>query len=119
MSTLLNFVLYDSEGRITSTQRAPEGILLGQLLEVPEWRDDYDLTHYVENGEIHQRPVNPALFEGKTLSSLPSPCVITINGVKYECTDTTAKLDFTYPSVYNIVVEAFPYLTAHFNVTIP
>ena len=119
MKNLITAVLYEDDGRIVSTQQAPAGILVGQLLEVKEFRTDYDLTHYVRNGRLRLRPGNTAALAEGRLSNLPAPCVIVINGKRYDCVDRTAELDFTYPGVYSITVEAFPHLNAEFTVTVP
>ena len=119
MSEQIAAVQYDDTGRITQTASAPAGVLVGQYLEVEELRTDYDKTHYVARGILTARPANPARLSGRQLSYLPVPCVIVVNGARYECVDGTAELEFTYPGTYAVSVEAFPHLNAEFSVSVP
>lgn len=79
------------------------------------WHDA--ATHYVSNGVATRRPANPARLDGMTLRDLPVPCVIVIDGARYDCADTTAELDFPVAKTYRIAVDAFPTQDATFEVT--
>ena len=72
-------------------------------------------THYVLNGVATLRPDCPAVIDGLTLTDLPVPCVIDIDGTKYESDDATVELDLTAGS-HKITIIAFPYLDGVFNV---
>lgn len=76
-----------------------------------------DATHYVFNGALLLRPACPATLAGVTLSNVPTPSVITVNGVDYECEDDTVELEFDQPGTYAVIVHAFPYLEGEFEVT--
>lgn len=67
-------------------------------------------THYVIDGEIAERPPQQTTLTNSTLTNLPTPCTISINGTLYNCTDDTAELYFNQPVLYTISVKAFPYL---------
>ena len=119
MSKTITAVFYDAAGRITQVARAPAGILGGQMLELEDWRTDYDVTHYVAKRQLVERPANPAQLAGRHLVRLPVPCVIGVNAARYECRDGHAELEFAYPGTYAVTVQAFPYLDAHFSLTVP
>ena len=95
----------------TNTKPPSESYILAH-----EGSRDYS-KHYVYEGRIITRPSNPAVLIDTTLSALPTPCMIIINGKPYECTDDTAEVDFTYPGVYKIKVVSFPFLDIEFEVT--
>jgi hypothetical protein len=114
----VDFVKHDAAGRILFCGGVPEAMieLQGQDVWVGKADPRY---HYIAGGVRLDRPVNPAKLAGARLSKLPVPCVITINGTRYDCADQSADLDFTYSGTYTIGVEAFPYLDAEFTVTAP
>ncbi len=66
-------------------------------------------TKYVLDGAIADRPANPAVLTGASLSALPVPCSIRINATSYDCTEATADLTFSHPGTYTITVTAWPY----------
>lgn len=74
------------------------------------------LTHYVLNGTAVERPANTATLNNQTLTNLPTPCKIIINGTEYESTESTVELDFPMVNEYLITVIAFPYLNAEFEI---
>jgi hypothetical protein len=74
-------------------------------------------THYVKDGQVLERPANPAVLDGMTLRNLPVPCVVMINAASHDCTDETVELSFSQPGTYPVVVSAFPALEATFMVT--
>lgn len=74
-------------------------------------------TDYVLDGVVTPRPANPATVDGLTLSNLPVPCTITIDGQEYACGDDTAELSFTQPGVYRVTVSAWPMLDVTFEVS--
>lgn len=66
-------------------------------------------TQYIKNGQITDRPIQQTNLTGLTLTDLPVPCTIIINGQSYECESETAELEFDQPTIYTIRVEAWPY----------
>lgn len=115
------FTVHDNAGRILRSGLCQEECfdMQAQEGEFVIASQSSDETEWVSGGKVIPRPVNPATLSGAHLSSLPAPCVIAINGARYDCDDTTAALDFTYPSTYKIIVEAFPYLDAEFTLLVP
>ena len=111
--------LYDDTGRILSVVAASPSTLQGYLdagvhllFGLGDWR-----TQMVVDHELAPRPANPTRLDGLTLTDLPAPATIAINGAQYACPDTTATLSFKYPGLYKIRVQAWPYLDADFTVT--
>ncbi|MBB2918111.1 hypothetical protein [Cupriavidus alkaliphilus] len=82
----------------------------------PGWPDG--ATHYVKEGALVERPVNTARLDGMTLRDLPVPCVIVIDGARYDCDEPLAELDLSGPGMYAVTVEAFPALDASFVVEV-
>lgn len=74
------------------------------------------LTHYVLDGKAVERPVNTATLNNQTLTNLPVPCKIIINGTEYKSTESMVELDFPMVNEYFITVVAFPYLDAEFKI---
>lgn len=113
------FVIHDAGGRILMHGRASEveveataATRAGATGYVEGVGDT--LTHYVREGQVIDRPANPAQLAGATLTSLPNPCSVWINGVEYACHDDTADLAFDQVGKYQIKVVAFPFLDAEF-----
>ena len=108
-----NYVEYDEQGRIIAHWKVPDDIYDlnkhdRQLIKGVGQTD----THYVDTSDmsIKERPTQLTALYLNKLFRLPSPCVISINGSLYNCTDGTAELHFNQPVLYTISVKAFPYL---------
>lgn len=65
--------------------------------------------HYIKDGQITERPLQQTKLDGLTLTDLPVPCTILINGTPYERDSDTAELEFDQPTSYEIRVESWPY----------
>jgi len=88
-----------------------------EVAELPWIESAWDrLTHYVLDGEAVERPINPAILTNQTLTNLPVPCKIIINGTEYDCDDTVVDLDLPMVNEYLITVVAFPFLDAEFEI---
>ena len=66
-------------------------------------------TQYIKNGQITGRPIQQTKLTGLTLTDLPVPCAIFINGQSYECDSEAVELEFDQPTLYEISVESWPY----------
>lgn len=73
---------------------------------------------YVVGGAVVQRPTLPSfdktsiLANGSdtaTLSGLPDPCTVLVNGQEYIVTGGTLELDAGYPGTYRVEIRHFPY----------
>lgn len=119
----VSFVRYDpATGEITGSGSMPRfgfdhavyvnGERLLEAVGQPE-------THYLDLATmtVRQKAPNPAVLEGMTLSNLPIPSAVVIEGERYEVTDGTAELAFDQTGrTYEVSVEAVPYLTKVFAV---
>ena len=109
---------YDESGKITGEVTGDTAAieLTKQMTTLPwvegEW---FGKPVYVLDGEVLDRPACPAVLTGSVLTDLPVPCVIDINGTKYDCDEESADLDLGAGS-HTITVIAFPYLDGVFNV---
>jgi len=109
---------YEPNGAISATLQGDEIVIEANKQAATEnWIDGFwdSKKHYVLNGEAVLRPANPAVLTGLILSELPIPCVIDINGTRYDCSDESAELDLD-AGAHKITVIAFPYLNGVFNV---
>lgn len=105
----IEYIEYDNSGRIVGNHNlAPELYELNKDKQLMVGKANPD-THYIKNGQITERPIQQTKLNGLTLSNLPVPCTILINGTPYECESDTAELEFDQPTIYTIRVEAWPY----------
>jgi hypothetical protein len=112
--TMTHFAIADASGRIVVTghapafhidiQTPPDG---GSVVRGKASLED----HHVVDGAIALRPVNPARLDGTTLTGLPVPSTVRINGKPYVVDDGVLEMRFPQPGRYAIEVESpFPYL---------
>ena len=105
----MDYIEYDNLGRIVGNYNlAPELYELNKDKQLIVGKANPD-THYIKNGQITDRPTQQTKLNGLTLTDLPVPCTIHINGTPYECNSDTAELEFDQPTTYTIRVEAWPY----------
>jgi hypothetical protein len=118
---------YDSTGKITgmaSAQPAVMGMLKEHSVDIPnaqlfvegEW---FGKDVYIVGGVVTDRPQCTATLSGNTLSGLPVPCEIKVNGSAYACGESSATLEFNQPGTYAIKVIAWPYLDGEFSIVNP
>lgn len=111
--------VYNDAGRITLTADLSEDtyeayISLGyQMVDVIG--DPH--TQMVVDGALQNRPANPVTLSGTTLSNVPIPATVIINGTPYPTNEATVELGLTMGN-YTVRVEAFPYLDKQFTVTV-
>lgn len=109
---------YDEQGRITGELSGDAAVIeLTKQMTSEAWVEGewFGKPVYVLNGEVVDRPECPATLEASTLFNLPVPCVINIDGTKYNCDQDSAELDLG-AGLHKITVIAFPYLDGVFNV---
>lgn len=115
---MISYLIHDHEGRIIQTGTIPEDMLALQHVNggtVMAGVANLN-TDYVVDGAVTPRPAQDTRLIAGTLTHLPVPCTIHIDGNAHACTDDVVELEFTYPAAYAVRVEAFPYLDAEFNV---
>lgn len=81
--------------------------------------------HYIVDGAIAERPTIdlPAehamsVGEAVTITDLPTPCTVTIDGDSFEVADGELTLDADMPAEYGVLIEAWPHIPAFIKVTI-
>jgi hypothetical protein len=112
------YSFYDDTGKITySIECSPQSIDVSTDKFV-EGRPDGRVC-YVRDGKVVNRPRSPIFYDehNKTLRGIPPNAKIVINGKKYDATDDTCELDFTYPGNYHVMVWSFPYLNYEATIT--
>lgn len=113
---------YNARGEITSSLSGDPGIVetTKQMTE-DSWVDGdwYGQLLYVLNGEVVPRPENPATLSGQTLSNVPVPATIIVNGTSYESSESIVELGFSQPGTYAVKVVAWPHLDKEFSVENP
>ncbi len=117
------YVIADAAGRIVVTGYVlDDGAAVDPVLSSGRtvFGDGAPDTDYVTpDGKIAARPASTAVLVGMTLTSLPVPCEITIDGEAYACTDASCDLEFSNAGSYAVTVRAFPYLDKTFSVEAP
>lgn len=99
---MIRFVVYDDSGRIKRVGFCPTGMLGLQAQEGEQvMAGDADLyRHYVLDGAVKEKG-------DYSLSHLPVPCDVWIDGVRYHCTEQP-EFEFDAPGEYVIYVNAGP-----------
>lgn len=117
---IVNYFVHDNDGRILR-----HGICVEEDVDLQAREGEIAVagqcdywTDYVKDGEVTPRPASPVTLQGQTLSNVPVPAVVVIDGTRYQCTEDHVELDLPYQKTYAITVEAFPYLDAHFTLTL-
>lgn len=117
----MNFIVFNSAGRITRTGTCPSSMLplQGDLIIEGQANDD---TQYVDKspaGEwlVTSKPPMPISVNGLTISNIPIPATVFIAKQVFEVNDGTLELEFDTPGPHQIRVEAFPYLPAVVSIT--
>ncbi|WP_338848761.1 hypothetical protein V8J88_07545 [Massilia sp. W12] len=113
----MEFAKYGELGRVLFIGDVPQDMLALQGERTFIGRID-PVREYVRDGKACPRPANPARLDGLHLRALPAPCVVVINGKRYDCAEAEAELSFTYPGKYRVRVEAFPWMDVEFTVEV-
>lgn len=69
-----------------------------------------DITQYVVNGVVTDKPAMTPIVNGLTITGLPIPCSLTTYGTTYEIPDGEVTLSYDLAGEYHVKVVAFPYL---------
>lgn len=110
---------HDDQGRIIgSTTASGDTMDLTKEHSPMPWVEGRHDTNevYAKDGQAHPRPPQSTRLDYHTLSNLPVPCVIEINGAQYECEDTEAELVLDQDTTYEVVVRAWPHMDKEFTI---
>jgi formylmethanofuran dehydrogenase subunit C len=115
----MKYIVTDADGVILRYGEVPEFMfgLQAQDGEVVIEGTANDALQYVLDGAVVAKHNITASLFGTTLSGLPVPCVVEIEGTKYEVADGSAELSFSLPGTYQVKVEARHHLPKTFEVT--
>lgn len=119
MNTLLEYEL--TTGAISIAYSFPEGE------DSVVRRDGYGYidgvghadAFYVLDAVLTERPTQSTTLDGRSLTGLPVPAILHIDGETYTVDDGEAELDFILPGTYRLRVEAWPYKDWDGEVTVP
>lgn len=114
----MKFAKYDpTNGRILFVGEVPDSMI--ELQSGPLYEGEANqLTQYIVDGELHDRPANPTVVTGSVLTNVPVPATLKVDGVVYQTNEATIELDFPNPGTYKIVVESWPHLNGEYEITI-
>ncbi len=113
-----NYIVYEGDRILytccVNTQTA-QAIAEGDVRLILGEVSDID-AYYIQSGAPALRPPCPANLVGTTLTDLPVPSMIIINGKAYACEDATAQINLDQPGQYRVSVKAWPYLDGEFEI---
>jgi hypothetical protein len=118
----MSISFYNARGEVTGVVSGDLSVITTtkELSENPWVDGDYlNKPVYVLNGEVLNRPDNPATVSGLTLENVPVPTTLIINGTSYEINESTVELEFNQPSTYSVVLKSWPYLDKEFVIENP
>ena len=76
---------------------------------------DYSKTHYVLNGLLTPKGVNPTYLSGNTLYDVPANSSLILNGI-ISTVGGTYILQLTANIIYEIIVISIPYMDSVFTI---
>lgn len=120
---LATYTHYDEAGRLTYSIAVSPFMREYQLAHVVagggllDGKGNPD-TEYVLDGVLTPRPASPVTLSGQTLDNLPASYVVVIDDTEYPGTSPQCELGFTNPGTYTVTVKAFPYMDAHYEVSV-
>ena len=71
---------------------------------------------FVLDGELVERPVNPATLNGTVIENVPVGAAVSFGDQSAIVDDGTAELEFQFSGTYSVTVSYFPYLPKTFEV---
>lgn len=118
---MIKFFIYDIDtGEITRSFFSTDVEAIALNLQDGEQAIEVDASFtnpYVLNGELAERPENPATLNGTVIENVPVGAVVSFDDQSFTVDDGTAELDFLFPGTYIVEVSCFPYVTKNFEVT--
>ncbi len=121
----MKYLVYDADGNILRKGVCQDSDFLlqargGQAVIADVYDDTDDAKHFIDiatSKRVDKQQIT-ATLSGATISGLPIPATITIQGVKYDVADGTANLSFNLPGTYSVLCEALHYFPKTFEVTV-
>jgi len=113
---------YNASGKITSELTGDKAVIdLTKELTTDLWVEGawFNKPFYVVDDEVLPQPENPTVLVNQTLTNVPVPATVIINGISYETNEAQVELGFTQPGTYTVKVIAWPYLDKEFVIENP
>lgn len=108
-----------STGEIVGEVTCPESDIALNVKAGEAYVDGFysAFTYYIPNGVPTQKAVMSPVVSGQTISELPIPCTVYVDGTLYEVDDGVFEFSSPLPGPYKCIISAVPYLTT--EVTLP
>lgn len=113
-------VYFTDTGKIYTSGNCPPDALQAQpvptgCMLIEQCSDSF--TDYIVDGVVTPRPIMQATLDTSTntISNIPVPNRLLVEGVWYDNDDSFAEIDYPLPGTYTVVVESFPYLDMKFT----
>ena len=101
-----SFSTSDPEAVALNTQTGEQAIDIDESIVNP----------YVLDGELAERPSNPATLNGTVIENVPVGAAVSFGDQSVIVDDGTAELEFPFLGTYFVTVTCFPYLPKTFEV---
>ena len=111
---------FDEQGRVVATNANTTGCTPG----TGRWaKGEYDDSYYMDgSGKVLKRPCLTPKVEsvdgGFVVSGLPVPCVVTVDGMRYEVDDGILEWETPLRTTFNVVVDAWPHLPYETSISV-
>jgi delta 1-pyrroline-5-carboxylate dehydrogenase len=117
----VSYVGADASGRIQFLGIVPEGMV---EIQTPPVGGSLVLgtgeiaTHRIVDGAIVERPVNPAVLDGMSITGVPAGAIVTIDGTTYpeQVVDGVLELSFSEAGTHAVKLDCWPEQDATFEV---
>jgi len=103
---LRSFSTSDSDAVALNVQTGEQAIDVDESIANP----------YVLNGELLERPENPATLDGAVIENIPVGAVVSFRDQTAIVDDGVVEFEFPFPGTYPVTISCFPYLTKTFEV---
>jgi len=127
---MIDYIVYDKfTGKITRTGYCPDNDFQLQAIynnEAVLEGQTNDILFYVVNSIVMPKPENPSIIDKllmladgldlTTISLLPNPSTVTLDGTSYEVTDGILEFTLDVPGTYKIKIDSFPFKDLTFEV---
>lgn len=129
---MTGYVVFGPEGKILRSgycqdnavhlqPGAGEGVVFGFATDSDSYVDTfnyYTITSFPANhAQIDKITIVADSTDTATITGLPTPCTITVDGASYEVTDGVFEFTVDISGTYKIKAEAFPYLPKEWEIT--
>lgn len=124
----MRYVVHDKHGAILRVVRCPKIQAAIQAVDGENIIEGSanDETQYVKDGQIIDRPANPAIADKAmiaaddmdtcSITNIPIGSEVSVEGQAYTVNDSEFEFSVDQPGEYQITVTGFPYMPATFTI---